>query len=67
MHIPFYVHLYLFLDILKSLVDQWTNTDQGIPGFDEYTRKHIVPVCILTPTKDNFDWRDGQTVLVGFS
>lgn len=50
--------------ILKNLVDQWTDTDQGVPGFDEYTRKHIVPVCILAPTKPTFDWRDGQTVLV---
>lgn len=33
-------------------------------GFDEFTRKNIVPACILAPTKESFDWRDAQTVLV---
>lgn len=41
--------------------------DQDVAGFADFTRKNIIPVCILTPTKDTFDWRDGQTVLVCLS
>lgn len=56
--------LFVNLDILKNLVEQWTNSEDGIMGFDEFTRKNIVPACILAPTKESFDWRDAQTVLV---
>ncbi|KAF6021808.1 XPOT [Bugula neritina] len=51
-------------NILKNLVEQWTNSEDGIMGFDEFTRKNIVPACILAPTKESFDWRDAQTVLL---
>ncbi|XP_067932118.1 exportin-T-like [Watersipora subatra] len=54
----------LCFNILKSLVEQWSDSNQGVPGFDEYVRKNIVPACILAPTKESFDWQDGQTVLL---
>lgn len=50
--------------ILKQLVELWTDEEKGLAGFGEFSRKHIVPACVLTPTKDTFDWSDGQTVLV---
>ena len=52
--------------ILKQLVDQWIDQDEGLAGFDDFTQKHIVPACILAPTKHTFDWTDAQTVLVSY-
>lgn len=49
--------------MLKTLIDLW-GKEGALPGFNEFVHKHIIPVCILIPTKDTFDWTDAQTVLV---
>lgn len=53
----------IFAGIFKHLIELWGDED-STSGFNEFTHKHIIPACLLAPTKDTFDWRDAQTVLV---
>ena len=35
-----------------------------LPGFVEYTYKHILPACFLAPLRATFDLNDGYAFLV---
>uniref|UniRef100_A0A3B3DXD2 Exportin-T n=1 Tax=Oryzias melastigma TaxID=30732 RepID=A0A3B3DXD2_ORYME len=47
--------------ILSKLVELWGK--DGLPGFSDFTYKHIVPACFLAPLKPTFDLSDAQTCL----
>ena len=37
---------------------------EGLPGFVEYSYKHILPTCFIAPLKCTFDFNDGHSFMV---
>ena len=41
-----------------------TATGDTLPGFVEYSYKHILPACFIAPLEASFDLNDGHAFLV---
>lgn len=41
-----------------------TATDDALPGFMDYSYKHILPACFIAPMDASFDFNDGHSFLV---
>ena len=39
-------------------------TDDALPGFMDYSYKHILPACFIAPLESSFDFNDGHSFLV---
>ena len=39
-------------------------TDDALPGFMDYSYKHILPTCFIAPLESSFDFNDGHSFLV---